>query len=96
MRIFVISLAALLVVLPTLLILFGRGQALRMRIFWALVAFVSPIVVIGLVWMMPALTNNAPWSGQWMRFLGLILSGGGFVLPWVIFALFLHRQSARP
>lgn len=95
MRVFIIGLAALLIILPTLLILFGPGQALRKRVFWAVIAFVSPIVMIGLVWMIPILTNNAPHAAQWQRFVGLILSGGGFVLPWVIFALFLHRQGAR-
>jgi hypothetical protein len=90
MRLIVFGFAILLVFLPVLLILFARGRAMRIRAIWAIIAFASPVVTIALVNLAPALTNNDVASSQWLRFLGVTLSGAGFILPWVIFALFLH------
>jgi hypothetical protein len=92
MRLFVLAITFALVLLPVLLILFAPGRALRGRILWAIVAFVAPLVTYGLVQMIPELTNSTPDARQWARFLGLALSGTGFILPWVIFAVFLHRR----
>jgi hypothetical protein len=92
MRLFVLALTALLVLLPSLLILFAPERPIRARLPWALAAFLSPLVTFGLVRMVPLLSNNAPEAAQWARFLGLLLSGGGFFLPWILFAIFLHRR----
>ena len=93
MRFFVFGFAVLLVFLPVLLILFAKGRAMKSRAIWALVAFASPIVTIAAVNVMPLLTNNAPEAQQWERFLGVVISGSGFVLPWIVFAVFLHAQG---
>ena len=92
MRLIVLGIAFLLVMLPTLLILFAGGKPLRTRIFWALFSFLSPILTFALVQMMPMLTNNSPFAAQWERFIGVILSASGFLLPWILFAVFLHEK----
>jgi hypothetical protein len=92
MRLFVLAITFALVLLPVLLILFAPGRRLSGRVIWAIVAFVSPLLVYGLVQMIPDLTNNAPEARQWARFIGLALSAAGFILPWAIFAVFLHRR----
>lgn len=90
MRIVVLALTFALFLLPVLLILFAPGKPLKRRILWAVIAFLAPISVFGLVRMVPVLSNNAPSAAQWERFVGLLLTGGGAVMPWIIFALFLH------
>lgn len=92
MRLFIIGLAIILVLLPTLLILFAHGKSLRARILWALFSFLSPIVMYAVVRAIPLLMNNVPEAQQWERFLGVVLSASGFFLPWIFFALFLHDK----
>jgi len=96
MRFFITALAFGLVLLPSLLILLARHRPLAARLGWGLLAFLSPVVMVGLVQTLPALNNDAPDAAQWERFLGLILSGSGLILPWVMFALFLHRGDNTP
>lgn len=86
---------ALLVLLPTLLILFAPQKPLKLRIGWGLAAFLSPVLTFAAVRMIPVLSNNTPEAAQWERFFGVMLSGGGFILPWIFFALFLHRSGRR-
>lgn len=93
MRLIIFGFAILLIFLPVLLILFARERTMRVRATWAIAAFVSPIATIAAVNLMPALTNNSADAQQWERFLGVVISGSGFILPWVIFALFLHAKA---
>lgn len=92
MRLFIIGLAFVLVLLPTLLILFAHGKTLRTRIVWAMFSFLAPIVMYAVVRSIPLLMNNVPEAQQWERFLGVVLSASGFFLPWIFFALFLHDK----
>lgn len=94
MRIFVLALTFAMVLLPTLLILFASHKPLRARVLWSLLSFLSPLTTFGIVRLLPLLSNNSPDAVQLERFLGLLLSGSGFVLPWIIFAVFLHRKTA--
>ena len=93
LRFFVFGAALVLVFLPVLLILFAPDAAIARRIRWAVAAFLAPIAVIALVQLMPLLTNNSAVAARWERFFGLVLMAGGFFLPWVIFALFLHGKA---
>ena len=95
MRIFMLALTFALVLLPTLLILFAPKKSMSSRAIWALASFVSPVATFGIVRLIPLLSNNNPDSAQWERFFGLILSGSGFILPWIIFAVFLHRTGKK-
>jgi nitrate/nitrite transporter NarK len=90
MRIVVLGLLVLLVLLPSLLILFARHRPARIRLPMAMAAFLSPIVMIGLVSAAPYLMNDVRNAPQWAHMLGLMMWAGGFFLPWIIFALFLH------
>lgn len=90
MRLIALGLMVLLVLLPSLMILFAKHRAFSVRAPMAALAFVSPIVMIALVNMLPWLTNNSPTATQWAHLIGLGLWALGFFLPWVIFALFLH------
>ncbi|CAN1518630.1 hypothetical protein MCEMSEM23_01011 [Rhabdaerophilaceae bacterium] len=93
MRLVAYGFLVLLVVLPSLLILFASHRGVKARIPMAIAAFASPFVMIGLVNMVPALWNNTPQAPQWLHMLGIVLWGSGFFLPWVIFALFLHMKA---
>jgi ABC-type iron transport system FetAB permease component len=93
MRLVIFGFAILLIFLPVLLILFARDRTMKVRAVWAIIAFISPIATIAAVNLIPALTNNSASAQQWERFLGVVISGSGFILPWVIFALFLHAQA---
>lgn len=90
MRIIALGLLVLLVLLPSLLILLAKHRTMAVRVPMAALAFLSPVILIGLVSMFPFLTNNAPNAPQWAHFVGLVMWAGGFFLPWIIFALFLH------
>lgn len=92
MRAFFLGLVVLLVFLPALLILFAPRRALSLRLVWGLSAFFLPILAFGFVQLVPLLANNAPEAGQWGRFVGILIAGAGLILPWVLFALFLHRR----
>jgi hypothetical protein len=92
MRLFLLALTGLFVLLPSLLILFAPGRAMAVRALWALAAFLAPLLTYGITMFFPMLTNNNPDAAQWERFFGLLLSGSGFFLPWVFFALFLHLR----
>ena len=95
MRIFVLALTFVFVVLiPTLLVLFAPGKPLRARITWALVAMLSPVATFGIIRLIPLLSNNSPDAAQWERFAGLLITGSGLILPWLVFAVFLHRKPA--
>ena len=96
MRLFVLALVFVFVFLPALLILFARERGLSRpaRIGWAMAAFLAPVAVFVTVQLMPELANNAVEARQWGRMLGLGLTASGFILPWVIFSLFLHRTRA--
>ncbi len=94
MRIFVLALTFSFVLLPTLLILLASQKPLRSRIVWGLASFLSPLTTIAITHLMPRMTNNSADSTQWERFFGLLLTGSGFVLPWMIFAIFLHRRGS--
>jgi hypothetical protein len=95
MRIFVLALTFIFAVfIPALLVLFAPGKPLRTRAFWALAAVLSPLATFGIVRLIPLLSNNTPEAVQWERFAGLLLSGSGFILPWIIFAVFLHKKTA--
>jgi hypothetical protein len=96
MRLFILAFTFLLVLLPTLLILLASQKPLKARLGWALASFLSPLLTFGIVRLVPVLSNNSPEAAQWERFFGLILSGSGFIMPWLIFAVFLHRKGARP
>lgn len=93
MRSFFLVLTGIMVLVPALLILFAPGRPLASRVIWALAAFLAPIVTYGLVQLVPILSNNAPNAAQWERFIGLLLSGAGFFLPWILFAIFLHKRA---
>jgi hypothetical protein len=93
MRIIALGVLVLLVLLPSLLILLAKNRALAARLPMATLAFLSPVVLIGLVNLFPYFTNNAPNAPQWAHFLALVMWAGGFFLPWVIFALFLHMGA---
>jgi hypothetical protein len=93
MRIFVLALTFVLVLLPVLLIIFAPHKPLRARIIWGVAAFLSPVLTFGIVRLIPVLSNNTPEAAQWERFFGLVISYGGFILPWVLFAIFLHRRA---
>lgn len=93
MRLFVLSLTFALVLLPTLLVLFASQKPLRSRVIWGLVTFLSPLTTLGIVRLVPLLSNGTPEAAQWERFFGLILTGSGFILPWILFAIFLHRRG---
>lgn len=95
MRVLFLGITFAFVLLPTLLILFAPQKPIRARIFWGLGAFLAPIVTFAAVRMIPILSNNTPDAAQWERFFGLVVSGGGFILPWILFALFLHRTGGR-
>lgn len=92
MRAFFLGLVVLLVFLPAILILFAPRRALAVRIGWGLAAFLSPVISFGLTQMIPALANGSVAASQWGRFIGLLISGGGLILPWIMFAMFLHRR----
>jgi hypothetical protein len=95
MRAFFLGLVVLLVFLPAILILFAPRQPLTPRLLWGLLAFLSPVLAFGLTQLMPSLTNNLPGATQWGRLAGLLIAGAGLILPWVMFALFLHRNRPR-
>lgn len=90
MRIIVLGLIVLLVLLPSLLILFAQHRPARIRIPMATAAFLSPVVMFGLVSAAPYLMNDMPQAPQWAHALALAMWAGGFFLPWIIFSLFLH------
>ena len=93
MRSFIIAIAALLVLLPSLLVLFAPRHSLGTRALWAMAAFLAPVATIGIAQLVPMLSNNAADATQWQRMLGILLAGSGFFLPWVIFAYFLNHPS---
>lgn len=98
MRFIAFGFLVLLVLLPSLLILLAKHRALAARMPMALLAFLSPVILFGLVSLFPFLTNDAPNAPQWAHFLGLVMWAGGFFLPWIVFALFLHmgqKTSAK-
>jgi predicted cobalt transporter CbtA len=95
MRIVVLALTFALVLLPTLLILFAPQKPLRARVIWGLASFLSPLLTFAIVRIVPLLSNNTADAAQWERFFGLLLTGSGFFLPWLLFAVFLHREGAR-
>ncbi|MCA0400385.1 MAG: hypothetical protein LCH38_06175 [Proteobacteria bacterium] len=95
MRVFVLALTFAFIALPALLILFAPQRRLVSRAVWAVLAILAPFLTIGPVQLLPRMTNNAADATQWERFFGLLLSGSGFVLPWVIFAVFLHAGRRR-
>ncbi len=80
------------VLLPALLVLFAPGRRFGLRIAWATGAVLGPLFTFGLTHFFPALSNNGAEASQWQRFFGLLLSGSGFFLPWVLFALFVHLK----
>ncbi|PPD16557.1 MAG: hypothetical protein CTY25_01035 [Methylobacterium sp.] len=90
LRFLPLGLIVLLVLLPSLLILFASHRPMKARLPLATLAFISPVVMFGLVNMLPYLTNDVRNAPQWAHLLGLALWGAGFFLPWIIFALFLH------
>lgn len=90
MRIFLLALTAMFVLLPALLVLFAPARPIGMRIVWAIATVLAPVITFGVTQFFPLLTNNSAESSQWERFFGLLLSGSGFFLPWVMFALFVH------
>ncbi|MCA3633735.1 MAG: hypothetical protein INF16_13220 [Methylobacterium sp.] len=90
LRFLPLGLIVLLVLLPSLLILFATHRPLKARIPMATMAFISPVLMFGLVNMLPYLTNDVRNAPQWAHLVGLVLWGAGFFLPWLIFALFLH------
>jgi hypothetical protein len=94
MRIFVLALTFSLVLLPTLLILFAAQKPLRSRVVWAIASFLSPLLTFAIIRVIPMFSNNSPEAAQWERFFGLIFTGSGFILPWILFAIFLHRQGS--
>lgn len=93
MRLVILGLVILFIFLPVMMILFAKGRNMRVRAIWAIGAFVSVVVPVALVNLLPMLTNNAPAAQQWERFIGVVVSASGIILPWVIFALFLHAKE---
>jgi hypothetical protein len=93
MRFIILGLVVLFILLPVLLILFAKGRSLKARVVWGVGAFLSVVVPVALVNLLPVLTNNAPQAQQWERFIGVLVSASGIILPWVIFALFLHSKT---
>ncbi len=95
MRIFLLGLTFSFIFLPALLILLANHRPLGARIRWGLLAFLAPVIAYGLVQMVPWLANNAADASAWGRFAGLLLTGAGFFLPWILFAFFLHSATKR-
>lgn len=93
MRIFILSLTFALILLPAVLIFLAHHKPLRTRMVWGMAALFTPVVMLLLVNLVPSLVNNSPDASQAFRFLGLVLSGAGFFLPWVMFAVFLHKRG---
>lgn len=91
MRSFIIAVAVLLVLMPSLLVLFAPRYSLGTRALWAMAAFLAPAVTIGIAQIVPQFANNSADAMQWQRMLGILVAGSGFFLPWVIFACFLNR-----
>lgn len=93
MRSFIFAVSALLVLLPSLLVLFAPKHSLATRALWAMAAFLAPVLTIGLAQLVPMLSNNVAEATQWQRMIGILLAGSGFFIPWVIFASFLNRPA---
>lgn len=90
MRVFLLALTFAFVLLPAMLIMTAPRRGLPIRLLWAGAAALAPLLTIGAVNYLPRFTNNAADATQFERLLGMMLSFSGFVLPWVIFAIFLH------
>jgi formate hydrogenlyase subunit 3/multisubunit Na+/H+ antiporter MnhD subunit len=85
-RVFASVLVLALVALPAVLIALRWRTALPVRLATAAMVFVTPLVLIWLIHLVPAFDGRAPEHASLWRGVGIVLSASTLILPWLIYS----------
>lgn len=84
--------AVALVALPAILICLDQRLPSPLRLALAALAFITPLVLIWAIHLVPALNGQAPDNPAFWRSLGVLLSASTLSLPWLIYAALKGRS----
>ncbi len=84
-RIILAVVAVALIALPSMLICLRWRIALPMRLATAGIAFVTPLVLIWAIHLVPSFNGQAPVNAPFWRGVGVLLSTATLIVPWLIY-----------
>jgi formate hydrogenlyase subunit 3/multisubunit Na+/H+ antiporter MnhD subunit len=92
-RVFVAVVAVALIALPSILICVKWRAALPARLLLAGAAFVTPLLLIWGIHMVPAFNGEADSNPSFWRGVGILLSASTLILPWLIYTAVRERLA---
>jgi hypothetical protein len=84
-RIFLSVVAVALIALPSILIALRWNAAAPVRLLVGGLAFITPLVLIWAIHLVPAFNGQAPDNPSFWRGIGILLSTATLILPWMIY-----------
>ncbi len=85
-RIFLSVVAIALIAAPSILIALRWNAAPPVRLLVGGLAFVTPLVMIWAIHLVPAFNGQAPDNPSFWRGIGILLSTATLIVPWMIYS----------
>jgi hypothetical protein len=83
--------AVALIALPSILIALRWDRSAPARLALAGVAFVTPLVLIWGIHLVPSLNGQSPDNPAFWRGVGILLSTSTLIVPWLIYSAVRER-----
>ena len=93
LRIVLAIVAVVLIALPSILICTTSRAVLPVRLFLAAAAFITPLVLIWSIHLVPSFNGQAPDNAPFWRGIGILLSTSTLILPWLIYTVVRERAE---
>jgi hypothetical protein len=85
--------AVALLALPSILIAARSPLPAGARLLLSAFSFLSPLVMIWAIHLVPALNGEAPDHSAFWRGVGILLSASTLIVPWLIYAAVRDRSG---
>jgi hypothetical protein len=92
-RIFVAVVAVTLIAAPSILIALRWNAAPPVRLLVGGLAFVTPLVLIWAIHLVPAFNGQAPQDAAFWRGVGILLSTSTLIFPWLVYSALRDRLA---
>ncbi len=91
LRIVLAVVAVVLIALPSIMICTMSRAPLPVRLALGAAAFVTPLIVIWSIHLVPAFNGQAPEYASFWRGVGILLSASTLIVPWLLYTAVRDR-----
>jgi hypothetical protein len=92
-RLMLAAAMVLLIAAPAILIAAKSSLSAPLRLLASLTAFLSPLILIWAIHLVPSLNGEAAGYSALGRSIGILLSVSTLILPWLIYGLVRDRPK---